>query len=250
MKTGTVILAAALGVSVLFNLVAFARLRDRDEPKSAASSGTPRLAREERTAPAPPEERGFSTAPAPAVREAESFPGAPAPQKSGSKKSGSDPLTLPSVRNDPQVLGVLEAQEEFGVFWKDLDRIFKARSKFDEAKYVQTVLTATEDFLLLPEASRPAFREAVKSATAGLGNVRRDYDAAKKALPPKDKSNAQAYAVYQQQKDGLDLRYNEQTRAVLDGVKAHMDLKQPRHAELASNLEKYLRNLMPKPTQP
>jgi hypothetical protein len=251
MKAGTVVLGMMLAVSGLVNLVLLARLRERGEVKAGAPAASPRASLRDDRAPQPARaERPLEAAVPLPSPVAEPAAAAPLTVKSGGAKAAPAPITIPAVRNDPQVLGVLEAQEEFNVFWKDLDRVFKARSKFDEPKYFQTVVTATEDFLGLPESTRAAFREAAKSGASGLAYARREYDAARKALPPKDKANVAAYAAYQQQKEALDIRYQEQTRLAVEGVKVHLDPKQPRHAELASNLEKWLKNLAPKATQP
>jgi hypothetical protein len=247
MKMEAIVLRTLLGLSLLFNAVAFVRLRGREEVGPAAPAPAPRPrapearpSGDDRESPSP----GFVPASIPeaAAPSAPAVPGAVPSARSASAAPGS----IPAVRNDPQVRGVLEAQEDFGVFWKDLDRLFKARSKFDEAKYSQTVLAAVGDFLNLSPTSRGAFAGAVTSAASALAEAARQHDAAKNALPPKDKTNLAVYAAYQEQKAAVDLQYKERTRIATEGVKAHLDLAQPRHAELASNLEKLLKNLAPR----
>lgn len=184
---------------------------------------------------------------APAPREAVAVVTAPVT----GAKSRSTVVPPPSfVRNDPKVSEVLDAQDSYSAYWKDLDRVFKARSKFDESKYVQTVLAATVDYLELPENGRVAFSQAAQSAAVGVAQARKDYDAARKALPPKDKANPATYTAYQQQKDGIDARYQEQVKVAVESLKVALDPNRPRHAEFASNAEKWLRNIAPRPSQP
>jgi hypothetical protein len=234
MKAGTVALALALGMSLLANVALLARLREEPPPP----------------APRPPERvRPAAAAPVTevvVVRE-ESAPAAVAASPAAPPPARPAPVALAAVQADPQVLGVIRAQEEFGAFWKDLDRVFKARAKVEEERYAQSVIGSVLDFLNLPAGSRPAFDQALRDGSLRLADIRKEHDLAKQALPPKDKTNPAAQAAYQQQKDALDLRRDERTKAVVDGVKLHMDLKDPRHAELAGNLEKLLRNLAPRP---
>ncbi len=229
MKSSTAVLGALLALSLLFNAVAFVRLQDAPPPPVAPPP-----------APRPPRpEVPTSVAPvtvAPVARPAE----LPAPA------AVPPPPPKPSVVKDPQVLGVLEAQDDFGILWKELDRVFKARGKLDEAAYAQTVLTALGDFLGMSTSARSSFAEALQAGAASLAAARAEHQAAKDALPPKDKANVASLAVYQQQRDAIDLRYQERSKAAVDGVKSHLDLRQPRHAELAGNLEKLLRNLAPR----
>ena len=227
-------LSIALAASLAGNVVLLTRRSGPAEPRPAAP--VPAARTPDRPAPvaAPVEEaivreevRAKAVAPAPVPK-----PSTPAP---------------PAIRHDPLILGVIQAQEEFGAFWKDLDRVFKARSKLEESRYSQSVIAAVQDFLGLPDAARPAFEQALRNAALQLAETRKEFDLARQSLPPKDKNNPAVYALYQQQKDALDLRYQERTKGVVDGVKAQLDLKNPRHGELAGNLEKLLRNLAPRP---
>jgi hypothetical protein len=155
------------------------------------------------------------------------------------------------VRQDPRIAEVIDAQEKFSAFWKDLDKLFKAKGRVDDAQYFQAAVTTTADFLELPQASRAQFLEASRSGVAALVRSRQEYDAARSALPPKDKNNPAAYAVYQERKDAVDQRYQEQVKAAVSGVKAVLDPSRPRHAEFATQAERWLRNLVPpKPQQP
>ncbi len=229
MKRSTAVLGALLALSLLFNAVAFVRLQETPPPVAPPP------------APRPPRtEVPTSAAPIPAVSMPVARPADPLVVVSP------PPPAKPNVVKDPQVLDVLEAQDDFGILWKELDRVFKARGKLDEAAYAQTVLTAVGEFLGMSTASRAAFAEALQAGAASLAAARAEHQAAKDALPPKDKSNVASLAVYQQQKDAIDLRYQERAKAAIDGVKSHLDLRQPRHAELAGNLEKLLRNLAPR----
>src|SRR6185436_5820776 len=135
---------------------------------------------------------------------------APAGKPAAKAAPSGPPLTQASLRNDPKVREVLQANEAYGAFWRDIDRLSKVRSKFDEPKYQQTVTTATSDFLELGDPARAQFEEAARIAAANTAQAKKEYEAAKTALPPKDKSNPTSYAAYQQQKDALDLRYQTQ----------------------------------------
>ncbi len=224
MKTSA--LAVALGLSLLGNVVLLSRLRDQKEPRPAAPR-TPERAPAPVQAAVPAEiiiVRAETPAPVPAA--------APPPRTSTPAP--------PSIRHDPQVLGVIQAQEDFGAFWKELDRVFKARSKLEEGLYVRSVIEAVQDFLGL---RGPAFEQALRSGALQLAETRKEFDLAKQSLPPKDKTNP----AYQQQRDALDARFQERTKTIVDGVKIHLDPKVPRHMELEGNLERLLRNLAPRP---
>src|SRR6185369_16361217 len=136
-----------------------------------------------------------------------------------------------SLRNDPKVREVLQANEAYGAFWKDIDRLSKVRSKFDEPKYQQTVTTATSDFLELGDPARAQFEEAARIAATNYAQAKKEYEAAKTALPPKDKSNPTAVAAYQQQKDALDLRYQTQVKAAVDSLRPYLNPADARHQE-------------------
>lgn len=242
MKAAIGILSVSLAVSLLFNLMALARFRDSASTPSAGPS-TSRTARPDPDGEAPP--RSYAPIPVPQVREAPLVvPAATAPR-------GTAPVTVPSViRADPKVQEVLDAQDAFSAFWKDLDRVVKARSRFDEAKYSQTVITATADYLELPESSRGPFFQAAQTAASNAALVRKEYEDSRKALPQRDKANPASYTAYQQQKDAIDVRYQNQMKALTEGLKQSLDLNRPRHAEFASNAEKWIRNLAPRPTTP
>lgn len=233
MKNSTAILGALLALSLLFNAVAFVRLQEAP-PAPVAPPPVPRPVRAE--LPTPSSDAPVYATPAPAARPAEPPLVAAAPA----------PTPKANVVKDPQVLGVLEAQDDFGVLWKELDRVFKARGKLDETAYAQTVFSALGEFLGMSTSARAAFAEALQAGAASLAAARAEHQAAKDALPPKDKTNVASLAAYQQQKDAIDLRYQERSKAAVDGVKSHLDLRQPRHAELAGNLERVLRNLAPR----
>jgi len=244
MGNKTVVLSMLLAVSLLFNVVAFVRLSDNEPPKA------PVPAPEARTStPAPPVvEVSPSTAAAPASLPAKDVVPATAPAKS--KPPAAPNPTLTTAQNDPKVREVLQAGEQFGAFWRDLDKLFKAKTRLEEAKYSGAVTAATADFLELSDPSRAQFEEAAKSAAAAYAQARKEYDAAKQALPPKDKSNAAAYAAYQQQKDVIDARFQTQVKAAVDSLKPYLSTDNAKHQEFTMNAEKWLRNLAPKPSQP
>jgi len=239
--------AIALAVSLLFNVVLMGRLHDEEEMRTTLQTA-PRPSRPE--SPIETGGRPYSSTPEPlpTIREAPLV----IPAASSSNPRAAVPgTTAPSIiRSDPKVQEVLDAQDSFSAFWKDLDRVVKARNRFDEAKYVQTVMTSTMDYLELGPSVRGSFSQAAASSASAASMARKDYDAARQALPPKDKANPTTYAAYQQQKDAVDARYQAQMKAAVDGLKAHLDPNRPRHAEFASNSERWIRNLVPRPTQP
>lgn len=243
MKIWPVTLGVLLLISLLFNAVALVRLKEAEGERHAAAArfqvSTEAPATPLRAEAPLPDHGGTSRPSAPAVS---------APSVGKAVPPGAAPVS--SVRNDPKVTAVLDAQDSFNAFWKDLDRIFKARAKFEEPKYLEAVLGSTMDYLEIPESGRAAFSQAAAAASLSVANARKEYDAGRKALPPKDKTNAAAYAAYQQQKAAVDTRYQEQVKAAVDGLKVTLDINRPRHLEFASNAEKWLRNLAPRPSQP
>jgi len=247
MKTLPVVLGAALAVSLLFNVVAFVRMADDDAPAPLPRASVSPEAR--RTAAVEPVLE--AAVPAAAVEPAAAPAREPALKSSlkGAPSSSGPALTQASLRNDPKVQEVLKANEAYGAFWKDIDRLSKVRSKFDEPKYQQTVLTATEEFLELGDPNRAQFEEAARIAANNYALAKRDHDAARAALPPKDKSNPTAVAAYEQQKDALDLRYQTQIKAVVDSLKPYLNLSDARHQEFLSNADRWLRTLAPKPVK-
>ena len=158
--------------------------------------------------------------------------------------SAATAAVVPAPRSapPPEVAQVIQAQEDVGALWKNLERIFKARPKLEEAPYQSAVIAAVHDFLRLPDAARPGFEQSLAVGALRLAEIRKEHELAKQALPPKDKSNP----VYVQQKEALDRRTEERTRAVVDGVAAHLDPRDARHAEFAGRLEKLLRYLGPR----
>ena len=249
MKTLPVVLGAALALSLLFNVVAFVRLSDADAPVTPAR--TPN-ASEAKKAPASESalESVLAVTPVDSPASANAAAAMPAarPAAKGAPSSG-PALTQASLRNDPKVREVLQANEAYGAFWKDIDRLSKVRGKFDEPKYQQTVMTATEEFLELGDPNRAQFEEAAKAAAGSYAQAKRVHDAAKAALPPKDKSNPTALAAYEQQKDALDLRYQTQIKSAVDSLKPYLNLSDARHQEFLSNADKWLRTLAPKPVK-
>ncbi len=247
MKIPLVGLGIALAVSLLFNVVLMGRLRDEEEMRTTLQTA-PRPSRSESPIETGGRPYSSSPEPLPTIREAPLV--IPAASSSNSKAAVQGTAASSIIRSDPKVQEVLDAQDSFSAFWKDLDRVVKARSRFDEAKYAQTVLASTMEFLELGPSARTPFSHAAQAAASAAAMARKDYDAARLVLPPKDKANPTTYAAYQQQKDAVDARYQAQVKAAVEGLKAHLDPSRPRHAEFASNSERWIRNLMPRPTQP
>jgi len=243
-----VLLGIALAVSVLFNVVAFVRLSDDDAPVTPAR---PPVASDARKAPAAESavDAVLAAAPVEAAVPAREAPTATAAKPAGKNGPTGPTLTQPSLRNDPKVREVLQANEAYGAFWRDIDRLSKVRGKFDEAKYQQTVTTATSDFLELGDPARAQFEEAARIAANSTAQAKNEYEAAKSALPPKDKSNPTTYAAYQQQKDALDARYQTQVKAAVDSLRPYLNAADARHQEFLSNADKWLRTLAPKPVK-
>jgi hypothetical protein len=224
-----------LGVSVLLNFVLLRRQPDEGPARSraAAPSAVPQV----------------PAAPAPAVLA----PAEPAPLRAASSSAPAAPVAArspappSSIRNDPRVAEVLDAQEKFGAFWKDLGPLFKAKGKLDDAKYFQTVVGSTSDFLELGEPVRTQFHEAARFGVAALRQARRDYDAARAALPVRNKADVAAEAVYQDRKNAVDGRYQEQVDAAVKSVVATLDPARPRHAEFAAEAGRWLKSLVTNP---
>lgn len=231
-----------LACSVLLNVIVLLRPQD----PTPAPRGAPAPAAETRPVP-----RGEVAGPAVAEEypwaEPVRRPAASVPAEGGGKAAPAP--KGPSVRDDPAVAAVIDAQEKFNAFWKDLDQLFKAKSRLDDAKFLQAALSTTMDFLELQDAARPRFVEATRSGIAALQMARKDFDDARKALPPKDKTNPAATALYDQQKNAIDDQYKAQSKAAVDGLKSLLDAGRPRHAEFGSNAERWLRNLVPRPPQ-
>lgn len=239
MKTSTAVLGGLLAVSVMLNLVALTRLKgvEKVEPAPVRPAGTTRTAPAPSAAVAAPSLPGLPAAATPVV------PASPAPPTGAVDP---EPQAFSAITSDPQVAAVLEAQAEHGRLWRDLDRVFKARDRLDEAKYLGTVMEATTEFLRLPAPQRPLFAQTARTAAEEVARARADHEAAKQSLPPKDKTNPAAYEAYRLQKDALDRRLEERSRAAAEVVKGRLDLGDPRHAEFASRLDRWLRNLAPK----
>ncbi len=232
-----------LGCSVMVNLIVIFRPREEaPTPRNA-----PALAAEAR--PAAPGEAPVPMAYAdrsrsePVRRTAEAAPAEFRPGAVSAPKGG-------SVKDDPAVAAVIEAQDSFGAFWKDLERLFKAKSRLDDAKVFETALGTTMDFLELPAGSRPRFFESARAGVALIAQARREYEAGRKAIPPRDKSNPASVALYDQQKNAVDDRYQEQVRVAVEGVKSNLDASRPRHVEFGGAAEKWLKSLVPKGAQP
>jgi hypothetical protein len=244
MKGLPVLMGIALAVSVLFNVVAFVRLSDDDAPVMPSKAPVTIDARKPVAAESAVE-AALAAAPVEAPAPARETPTASAPKSAPSGPA----LTQSSLRNDPKVREVLQANEAYGAFWKDIDRLSKVRGKFDEPKYQQTVATATSDFLELGDPARGQFEEAARIAANNYAQAKMEYDVAKSALPPKDKSNPTTYAAYQQQKDVIDVRYQTQVKAAVDSLKPYLNAGDARHQEFLSNADKWLRTLAPRPVK-
>jgi hypothetical protein len=244
MKGLPVVLGIALAVSVLFNVVTFVRLSDDDAPVMPAKAPDTRKPMAAESAV----EAVLAAAPAEIAPAREAAPAAAGNPAAKATPSGPT-LTQASLRNDPKVREVLQANEAYGAFWRDIDRLSKVRSKFDEPKYQQTVTAATSDFLELGDPARAQFEEAARLAATSYAQAKKEYEAAKTALPPKDKSNPTAYAAYQQQKDALDVRYQTQVKAAVDSLRPYLNAADARHQEFLSNADKWLRTLAPRPVK-
>ena len=229
-----------LGCSAMLNVIVLLRPKDPAPAPRGSAAVEPRPSpRAEASAPPITEEQPWVEP----VRR----PVAAVPAEGGGKAV---PLPKgPSVRDDPAVAAVIDAQEKFNAFWKDLDQLFKAKQRLDEAKFFQATLATTMDFLEFQDAARPRFVEAARVGISGLQQARKDYDDARRALPQKDKANPAATALYDQQKNAIDDRYKAQSKAAVDGIKGLLDASRPRHAEFGSNADKWLRNLVPRPPQ-
>ena len=169
MKGLPVLLGIALAVSVLFNVVAFVRLSDDDAPVMPARAPVAIDARKPVAAESAVE-AVLAAAPVEALAPARESAAPSAPKSTPSGPA----LTQTSLRNDPKVREVLQANEAYGAFWKDIDRLSKVRGKFDEPKYQQTVATASSDFLELGDPARGQFEEAARIAANNYAQAKQE----------------------------------------------------------------------------
>jgi hypothetical protein len=150
---------------------------------------------------------------------------------------------LPS-RLDPRVARIIDDEEDFRVFWQDLGKVFGVQEKLVPEEYVRIVVGGTAEFLGLQEPLRSQFFAQARAAVAEREQARKEYDEAKKALPPKDKSNAALYAAARQP---IDTAYQSKFKAAQDRVGALLDPSQVRHQEFAGKLSRWLKELEPIP---
>jgi hypothetical protein len=239
----TIALVVLLFCSVLFNVVALVRMSDSPRPEPAG-----RLSAAAK--PAPPAEPEWGPQGTDYRPPAEPAPRALAPRAdSGAPPVEVVPLAaskVGSIRTDPRVAGVIDAQEKFGIFWKDLDKVFKARDRLEPEPYFQTVTQGTMDFLEIPEYQRGAFVSSTRAAVDAMARARREHAEARKLLPPKVKGDPAASAAYDQQKNAIDARYDAQAKSAMDMLGGNLDPKKPRHAEFIARSDNWLRYLVPK----
>jgi hypothetical protein len=240
-------LAILLAVSALLNVIAFQRRNEPERPGAPAG----REPRGESAAAAPDRSDQVLRELAALRREIAEIKGVPPPPETAVAPAApaagprpAAPALSPAAVDDPQVAEVLSEQEHFRTFWRDLDRVFNARGKIDEGKYFDTVLDVTLDYLGLPESARPRFTETARISAAELARLRKDHDDARRALPQKDKDNA---AAVDAQKRELDLRLKEQSKAAVDRVRLQLDPAQVRHTEFSGRIDRWLREIAPKP---
>ncbi len=246
-RTVAVLLGVLLGVSGLLNVVAFRKLNE--DPPRPGSSGP---------APALPEGRPVSAAPgadrsdlvlrelAALRREVAELRGVPPPVAAPPPDAGaaSASAAAPPVATigDPEVAEILNEQTQFRAFWKDLERVFDARGKIDEAKYFETVLDATADYLGIPANARSRFAEMTRVSITDVVQYRQDYEDARRALPSRTSENA---AAYDAQRRAMDTRYRDQMKLTVDRMKTQLDLNQARHVEFSGRIDRWLRELAP-----
>ena len=235
MNRATIILGGLLGLSVLVNAVCIVKMGRTEAAlaaKPALSKATPDDARKE--TPSVPKTETTSPKTTPAVNPADPTP-TKVPPKTG---------TAPSFVNDPKVREVLDAQDTFGAYWKELDRVVKARDRLDEASYVKTILAATVDYLELNDLQRSQFAEASNTALQVMADARKDYEAGRKTLPPKgDKNDPAARTAYDNAKNALDAVYDQRVADATANLKVPLDTNRARHAEFIAHMDKWLKNL-------
>lgn len=242
-----VTLGICLAVSALLNFVAFQRMGEPSRPAAVAAPSAREPRGEAVSLPADRADQVLRELAA-LRREVAEMKGLPPPPEAaapGAARPVSAPAATGSATfDDPQVAEVLSEQEHFRAFWRDLDRVFNARGKIDETKYFDTVLDVTLDYLGVADPLRVRFSETARVSAADLARVRKEYDDARRALPPRDKDNA---ATVDAQRREMDARFRDMALAVTDRVKGQLDVKQPRHAEFASRIDRWLREIAPKP---
>lgn len=235
-----VTLCVVLAASALLNVMLLMRAKESAVPRPGpAAAGPERLAASE-------EPKSGSTVPiARADFAIETDPG-PAAALAGTRPPAAPPPPRYGIKFDPSVEAVIDAQEKFGAFWRDLDRVFRAKDRLEESRYFQAVVGATQDFLELYEPVRAQFAVATQTGIAELVRARKDKDAARALLGPKDKTNPTAAAAYERQKDEIDAQYDQRVAAAVAGVTALLDRSRPRHSEFSASADRWLKNLVPK----
>jgi hypothetical protein len=232
MNRMTVSVSVLLGLSVLMNVGLLVRGRDREPEEAAVRKAAPT-----RSAPAVVEPPRLLPAPATPLPEATSqarpISDAPPPAPA---------LVVMPSRIDPRVARILDEEEEFKAFWHDLGRVFGIQEKLDSEEYERVVVSSTADFLKFQEPARSQFFSQTRAALTERVQARKEYDDAKKTLPPKDKNNP---ALYTAARQPLDTRFQARMKTGEDRVAALLDLSQVRHQEFAAKLQKWLKELEP-----
>jgi hypothetical protein len=235
MNRATVIVSVLLGLSVAMNVGLIARsprLPDPPPPLIVKKShhSKSHAAPVDESAPASLASPAREVSPAPVAQSVAETATPPGP-----------PRVLPS-RLDPRVARILDDEEDFRVFWQDLGKVFGIQEKLAPEEYLRIVVGGSAEFLGLQEPQRSQFFEQTRAAIAEREQARKEYDSAKKALPPKDKNNAAVYAAARQP---IDTAYQSKLKAAQDRVGALLDPNQVRHQEFAGKLSKWLKELEP-----
>ena len=234
--------AYSLGILLLASLLGNVILITRSEDPPDARKTPPPV----RSAANPSAERERSPVPGPVEKDVLP-PDESTPAVKPEPRTNSTAAFSSGVLEDPVVAGVVQAQEDFKAFWKDMERLADARKRLEYDRYFSASIEATQKFLGLSEPLRSKFGRQIRTAVAGLARARADYERAKEFYPPYDKKDPASYQLYKQQRDANKDRYQRAEDAAVEGVISLLDRNLPRHVEFASSskVDNWLEDLFP-----
>lgn len=231
----TITLLAALGASLLVNLLTISRLSETTEPRASR-------------APAPRRDAEAVPAPAAAVegedrldlvvrelqglrRELENLrylPGSPGEQRPAGARG---PAASPdgAVPDEPTALahGLVADQRQFDRFWGDLQTLNRTRNRVGEDTFQDALLASTAEYLELPPPQREAFLRETKAIAAEVSaEWKQVYDQAVRLyLNPRD-------AEYNRRESrALINRFNAHLLTQSQRLQRHLSDDQVRHQQ-------------------
>jgi hypothetical protein len=248
MKKLTLLLAAALGVSLLINVMTFQRLSKGDAPRPAAKkngngNGHAPMAGDDEPAPVVTGDKMdyLIHEVAKLRREVADMKASGPAAAAAPSKPASNPSTPAAPARDPEIAAILAEQDRFNQFWGDLGKLSGARKQLDDARYVQAVLDSTADFLGLAEPQRSQFTETARLSIADLQKANKDYQEASKTIQW-DKANPKQS---QEQWNAVNKAYKDAQAAAYDRIKSQLDSSQPRQKQFMGQVDSWARYIVP-----